>query len=164
MNKTLAAACAAILALAGASASAEVLYIDPATDKPKPDLSAKPRTGKASFYAKFFGGRTMADGTPMRLDGDNAASRTLPLGTVARVTNLSTGQSAVVTIRDRGPYVHGRIVDLSPATAQQIGITPKMGLAMVEVAPIRVPLPKGGVRWGDVSEVARADDGLTREP
>ncbi len=145
------------------STSAEVLYIDPATDKPKPDLSAKPRTGKASFYAKFFGGRTMADGTPMRLDGDNAASRTLPLGTVARVTNLSTGQSAVVTIRDRGPYVHGRIVDLSPATAQQIGITPKMGLAMVEVAPIKVPLPKGGVRWGDVAEVARADDGLMRE-
>jgi rare lipoprotein A len=163
MNKTHVTACAAILALSALSASAQVLYIDPATDKPKPDLSAKPRTGKASFYAKFFGGRTMADGTPMRLDGDNAASRTLPLGTVARVTNLGTGQSAVVTIRDRGPYVHGRIVDLSPATALQIGITPKMGLAMVEVAPIKVPLPKGGVRWGDVAEMARAEDGLTRE-
>ena len=70
-----------MLALRAIGASAEVLRIDPATDKPTPDLSAKPRTGKASFYAKFFGGRTMADGTPMRLDGDNAASRTLPLGT-----------------------------------------------------------------------------------
>ena len=68
-----------------------------------------------------------------------------------------------MTIRDRGPYVHGRIVDLSPATAQQIGITPKMGLAMVEVAPIKVPLPKGGVRWGDAAAVARADEGLMRE-
>jgi len=163
MNALRTAACAAALALSVA-ASADVLRIDPATDKPKPDLSAKPRTGKASFYARFFGGRTMADGTPMRLDGDNAASRTLPLGTVARVTNLSTGQSALVTIRDRGPYVQGRIVDLSPATARQIGITPKLGLAMVEVAPIKVPLPGGGVRWGDVAEVARAEgDGPVRD-
>ncbi|HEY6512852.1 MAG TPA: septal ring lytic transglycosylase RlpA family protein [Burkholderiaceae bacterium] len=163
MNKIHLAACAAAFALSAAGAGAQVIRIDPATDRPKPDLSAKPRTGKASFYATFFGGRTMADGTPMRLDGDNAASRTLPLGTVARVTNLSTGLSAVVRIRDRGPYVQGRIVDLSPATAQQIGITPKMGLAMVEVTPIKVPLPNGGVRWGDLAEVARADDdGSTR--
>ena len=68
--------------------------------------------------------------------GDNAASRTLPLGTRARVTNLQTGQSALVTIRDRGPYVRGRIVDLSPATARLVGITPGEGLAKVEVAPI----------------------------
>src|SRR5262245_44534607 len=101
MSKIHAAACAALMALS-AGALAQVVRIDPATDKPKADLSAKPRTGKASFYANFFGGRTMADGTPMRLDGDNAASRTLPLGTVARVTNLANGQSAVVTIRDRG--------------------------------------------------------------
>jgi rare lipoprotein A len=136
--------------------------IDPANDKPQADLSAQPRTGKASFYATFFGGRKMADGTPMKLDGDNAASRTLPLGTVARVTNLSNGQSAVVTIRDRGPYVQGRIVDLSPGTAQQIGITPKMGLARVEVTPISVPLPNGGVRWGDVGRVAAAGASQTR--
>src|SRR5262249_31017974 len=130
-----------------------------------PDLSAQSRTGKASFYAVSFGGRKMADGTPMKLDGDNAASRTLPLGTVARVTNLSSGLSALVTIRDRGPYVHGRIVDLSPATARAIGITPKMGLAMVEVAPISVPLPNGSVRWGEERRVAQAshqirDDGM----
>jgi rare lipoprotein A len=130
--------------------------IDPATDKPQADLSAQPRTGMASFYAAFFAGRKMADGTPMKPDGDNAASRTLPLGTVARVTNLSNGQSAVVKIRDRGPYVHGRIVDLSPGTAQRIGITPKMGLATVEVAPISVPLPNGGLRWGEAGRVAAA--------
>lgn len=81
----------------------------------------------------------MADGTRMDPRGDNAASRTLPLGTRARVTNLQTGQSAVVTIRDRGPYVRGRIVDLSPATARLVGITPKDGLAQVEVAPIELP-------------------------
>jgi rare lipoprotein A len=149
----------ACLAACGAALAAE--RIDPATDRPKADVSAQPRVGKASFYADFFGGRKMADGTPMDLNGDNAASRTLPLGTRARVTNLKTGQSAIVTIRDRGPYVHGRIVDLSPATARQIGITPKLGLAMVEVAPIRVPLPNGGVRWGDSSTVAAAGGGTT---
>ena len=95
--------------------------------------------------------------------GDNAASRTLPLGTRAVVTNLETGSSAVVTIRDRGPYVHGRIVDLSPATAQQIGITPRQGLARVEVSPISVPLPNGGVRWGEGSQVATSS-GVTRIP
>jgi len=97
---------------------------------------AAAETGVASFYAKRFAGRTMADGTPMDPHGDNAASRTLPLGTRARVTNLQTGQSALVTIRDRGPYVKGRIVDLSPATARLVGITPKAGLAKVEVTPI----------------------------
>jgi rare lipoprotein A len=97
---------------------------------------AAAETGVASFYAKRFAGRTMADGTPMDPHGDNAASRTLPLGSRARVTNLQTGQSAFVTIRDRGPYVKGRIVDLSPASARLVGITPKAGLAKVEVTPI----------------------------
>ena len=88
----------------------------------------------------------MADGTPMRPQGNNAASRTLPLGTTALVTNLKTGRAAVVTIRDRGPYVKGRIVDLSPATAQKIGLDRKEGLTNVEVAPIEVPLADGSVK------------------
>jgi rare lipoprotein A len=117
---------------------------------PRPlDHSGKKRVGKASFYAGFFAGRKMADGTPMDPHDDNAASKTLPLGTTARVTNLETGKSAVVTIQDRGPYVPGRIVDLSPSTAKQIGITPKIGVAPVEVAPIAVPLPDGSVKAGD---------------
>ena len=90
----------------------------------------------------------MADGTTMQPQGDNAASKTLPLGTTAKVTNLETGRSAVVTIRDRGPYIQGRIVDLSPATAKEIGIEPKNGVAKVEVAPIAVPLPDGHIKLG----------------
>jgi len=117
--------------------------------KPRLDLSGRSRTGKASFYARKFAGRKMADGTPMDPADDNAASRTLPLGTTARVTNLETGQSAVVTIQDRGPYVKGRIVDLSPSTAQKIGITREEGVAPVEVAPISVPLPDGSVKRGE---------------
>jgi rare lipoprotein A len=118
------------------------------------DLSAKKRMGTASFYAKQFAGRKMADGAPMDPAGDNAASKTLPLGTTAKVTNLETGKSAVVTIQDRGPYVPGRIVDLSPATARQIGISERKGVALVVVAPITVPQPDGKVKLGAAAHEA----------
>jgi len=114
----------------------------------QPDLSGRKQSGKASFYARKFAGRAMANGAPMDPEGANAASKTLPLGTTAKVTNLETGQSAVVTIQDRGPYVPGRIVDLSPATARQIGITPRQGVAPVVVAPIAVPQPDGRIKLG----------------
>lgn len=109
------------------------------------DYSGKKRIGQASFYADKFAGRKMADGNPMDPRSNNAASRTLPLGTKAQVTNLETGQSATVHIRDRGPYVKGRIVDLSPATARSIGIDNENGIARVEVAPIEIPLGYGEV-------------------
>jgi rare lipoprotein A len=112
------------------------------------DRSGGKQVGKASFYAPQFAGRKMADGTPMDPREDNAASKTLPLGTKARVTNLETGRRAEVTIQDRGPYVDGRIVDLSPATAEKIGLTREAGLAPVEVAPISVPLSDGTTRMG----------------
>lgn len=123
--------------------------------KPKLDRTGKRRVGKASFYAQKFSGRKMADGARMDPHDDNAASKTLPLGTKAKVTNLETGKSAVVTIQDRGPYVDGRIVDLSPSTAQQIGITKDNGVAKVEVAPIVVPQPDGSAKPGaGAAEVA----------
>ena len=115
------------------------------------DLSGERRIGIASYYANRFAGRKMADGTRMDPQDDNAASKTLPLGTKARVTNLETGQSATVTIQDRGPYVKGRIVDLSPSTAREIGITRHDGIATVEVAPIAVPQPDGTVKAGDAA-------------
>jgi rare lipoprotein A len=90
----------------------------------------------------------MADGVPMDPQGDNAASRTLPLGTTAKVTNVETGKTAIVTIEDRGPYVDGRLVDLSPGTAAKIGLTPKKGITKVVVAPIAVPLPNGKIKAG----------------
>lgn len=116
--------------------------------QPKPDLSGRKRVGKASFYAKKFAGRKMANGKKMNPHRDNAASKTLPLGTTAKVTNLKTGQSAKVTIQDRGPHVQGRIVDLSPSTAQKIGITPDNGVAKVKVDPIAVPQPDGSLKPG----------------
>jgi rare lipoprotein A len=114
----------------------------------EPDFSAKKHLGRASFYAKQFAGKTMADGAAMDPEGDNAASKTLPLGTTAKVTNIETGKSAVVTIEDRGPYVPGRIVDLSPATARELGISARKGVANVVVAPIAVPQPDGKLKLG----------------
>ena len=119
-----------------------------------PDLSARERLGKASYYARQFFGRPMADGTPMNPRGNNAASRTLPLGTVAKVTNVATGKSAIVRIEDRGPYIKGRIVDLSPTTARSIGITSHVGVANVVVAPIAVPLPDGRIKLGSAARDA----------
>jgi rare lipoprotein A len=123
---------------------------------PPLDRSGNKRLGKASFYARKFAGRKMADGTIMQPQSNNAASKTLPLGTTAKVTNLETGQSAVVTIRDRGPYIQGRIVDLSPSTAKEIGIDHKNGVAKVEVAPIIVPLGDGRIKLG--AAAAEADE------
>lgn len=129
----------------------------PQTPKPTPDLTARKRVGKASFYAPQFSGKTMANGAPMDPQGDNAASRTLPLGTKAKVTNVETGKTAVVTIKDRGPYVDGRLVDLSPGTAAKIGLTPRKGITKVVVAPIAVPLPNGKIKTG-----AAADEPLSQ--
>jgi rare lipoprotein A len=118
------------------------------TDKSPADLSGHKRIGKASIYAKHFAGHKMADGERMQIDGDNAASKTLPIGTTAKVTNIETGASAVVKIEDRGPHVKGRIVDLSPSTAHKIGIDSKHGVAKVSVEPIQVPLPNGETKAG----------------
>lgn len=137
------------------------------TGPAKPDLSARERRGNASYYAPQFFGRTMANGAPMNPRGNNAASRTLPLGTVAKVTNVATGKSAIIRIEDRGPYIKGRIVDLSPSTARQIGITRRIGVAKVIVAPIAVPLPDGRVRLSrqlsDHREITRLASNVNRK-
>ncbi|MGA2188048.1 MAG: septal ring lytic transglycosylase RlpA family protein [Steroidobacteraceae bacterium] len=135
----------AIAAPGGDAGSATAPARPSSTAKPSLDRSGRAQVGKASFYASRYSGRTMADGTPMRLYSSNAASLTLPLGTTAEVRNLQTGLSAVVTIRDRGPYVAGRIIDLSPATARKIGLERKQGLAKVEVTPLTIPLVDGTV-------------------
>lgn len=128
------------------------------------DRSGKKRVGKASFYAHMFAGRKMADGKTMDPQHDNAASRTLPLGTTAKVTNLETGKSAFVTIQDRGPYVGGRIVDLSPSTAREIGLSHRQGITRVEVSPLAVPLPDGRVKLGAAGQATLARNERTPQP
>jgi rare lipoprotein A len=112
------------------------------------DRSGKARKGQASYYGRQFYKKKMADGTPMNPQSNAAASKTLPLGTKARVTNLDNGNSEVVEIRDRGPYVEDRIVDLSPKTADKLGLK-KDGIAPVEVKPVEVPQADGTVKPGE---------------
>lgn len=102
------------------------------------DTSGKTHTGKASFYSHRLAGRKMANGARMNPNSNNAASKTLPLGTRARVTNLNNGKSAVVVIKDHGPHVKGRVIDLSPATAKLLGAS-KHGVVPVQVTPLKPP-------------------------
>jgi rare lipoprotein A len=112
------------------------------------DRSGRKQTGKASVYAPHFQGRKMADGGRFDGHGHAAASRSLPLGTVAKVTNIEKGKTAVVTVKDRGPYVSGRTMDVTPSTAAQLGIDKREGVAPVVVAPVAVPQPNGSVTPG----------------
>lgn len=94
--------------------------------------------GKASIYATSLRGQNMADGTSFNPASNAAASKTLPLGTKARVTNLKNGRTATVEVRDRGPHRAGRIIDVSPGTAGALGMKHD-GVAPVAVAPLRIP-------------------------
>ncbi len=102
----------------------------------------------ASWYGPPYAGRKGADGTVYDQNAMTAAHLTLPSGTI-RVTNLATNQSAIVWITDRGPFVHGRIIDLSLAAAKATGLY-RMGVAKVRVeayaAPVRPNAIPGG-RW-----------------
>jgi rare lipoprotein A len=119
---------------------------------PSPDPHGKPiltEVGMASWYGPPYAGRKGADGTVYDQNAMTAAHLTLPLGTTVRVTNLTTNQSAIVRITDRGPFVHGRIIDLSLAAAKATGLY-RMGVAKVRVeayaAPARPNAVPGG-RW-----------------
>ncbi|MEA5462643.1 septal ring lytic transglycosylase RlpA family protein [Leptothoe sp. PORK10 BA2] len=90
--------------------------------------------GMASWYGPGFHGRTSASGESFNQHAMTAAHRTLPFGTQVRVTNLNNGQQVVVRINDRGPYSHGRIIDLSAGAARAIGLqSAGVGPVQVEV-------------------------------
>jgi rare lipoprotein A len=93
------------------------------------------QVGQASWYGGKFHGRRTASGARFDQNKLTAASRTLPLGSRARVTNLHNGRSVVVQITDRGPYARRRVIDLSRAAAQQLGMV-KRGTARVRVEPL----------------------------
>jgi rare lipoprotein A len=106
--------------------------------RPPRDAAARPQRGVASYYSPRFRNRRTAEGGRFDPASDTAAHRTLPLGTVARVTNLANGRSAVVTIRDRGPHARGRIVDVSPRVADELRMR-DAGVTRVVLQPISVP-------------------------
>ncbi|WP_109695953.1 septal ring lytic transglycosylase RlpA family protein [Chitinophaga deserti] len=97
------------------------------------------QSGKASFYADKFQGRKTANGETFRQGKMTAAHKTLPFGTKVKVTNLDNGKTVKVRINDRGPFVAGRIIDLSKKAAKKIGMV-NSGVANVK---IKYKKPKG---------------------
>jgi rare lipoprotein A len=96
---------------------------------------AQVQTGKASFYADKFEGIQTASGEKYRHKKLTGAHKTLPFGTKVRVTNLANEKTVEVTINDRGPYVEGRVIDLSKAAAEELGFL-NNGIADVKVEVI----------------------------
>ena len=94
--------------------------------------------GIASWYGRDFHGRRTSGGEPYDMYAMTAAHKTLPLPTYAEVTHLDTGNKVVVRINDRGPFVEGRIIDLSYAAALKLGIA-GAGIARVEVRALDPP-------------------------
>lgn len=91
--------------------------------------------GIASWYGWWHDGRITADGHRFQALADGAASLTLPLGSAAKITNLENGRSVIVRITDRGPFVRGRIIDVSLGTAMRLGMV-QAGVVRVRVDPI----------------------------
>jgi len=109
------------------------------------DVSLKER-GMASWYGEDFHGWVTANGEIYDMEALTAAHRTLPLGTEVRVTNAENGRQVHVRINDRGPYLYGRVIDLSLAAARELGMV-ESGIAAVQIEVV------GGQRAGLVSLV-----------
>ena len=103
--------------------------------------------GLASWYGTPYHNRTGSNGKVYNMHAMTAAHRTLPLGSIVRVTNLKTGSSALVRITDRGPFIDGRVIDLSLAAAKKLDVwQPGTATVSVEVMETPVPLDTGG-KW-----------------
>jgi rare lipoprotein A len=106
-----------------------------ANQEQTPD-SGKAQSGIASIYDQSSG-RDTASGESLDEHAFTAAHRTLPFNTVVEVTNHQTGRKTLVRINDRGPFVRGRVIDLTPAAARALGISgiANVSLAIVSAAP-----------------------------
>lgn len=104
-------------------------------------------TGTASWYGPPYNRRRGANGEIFDQNMLSAAHRTLPMGSLLRVTNLANGQSSVMRVTDRGPFVPGRVLDLSVASAKSIGVwLPGTATVRIEVFSTPKPIAEGG-RW-----------------
>ena len=94
-------------------------------------IIGRPQIGRASYYGTHEAGRKTASGARLNPGALTAAHRTLPFGTKVRVTNKRNGRTVTVRINDRGPFIRGRVIDLTPAAANALGFS---GLAPVTLA------------------------------
>ena len=106
----------------------------PPGSKPAPAV----HQARVSWYGRAFAGHMTSSGERYNPDGLTAASKTLPLGTVVKVSNPSNGKSVRVRINDRGPFVRGRSLDLSRGAAKKLGILHR-GVTQVKVEKLNSP-------------------------
>jgi len=105
------------------------------------------QTGYASWYGPHYNKRRAANGEVFDMDSMTAAHLTIPLNSIARVTNIKTGDSVLLRITDRGPFVNDRIIDLSKAAAQKLGVY-RPGTALVKIEVLESPVPLDGAgKW-----------------
>jgi rare lipoprotein A len=161
LRPSVAIALAAIL-LAGCAHKKHVRRTPP-PPAPAPSAAPKPgytETGVASWYGHPYHGRPAANGEIYDMEKLTAAHRTLPFDTWLRVVNLGNGKTVEVRINDRGPFVEGRIIDLSHAAARAIDMIGS-GIARVRIEVIRTPeyVPPGvfGVQVGAFRNRANAE-------
>src|SRR6478609_3516083 len=114
---------------------------------------AQTQTGKASFYADKFEGSPTASGEKYKHNKLTAAHKSLPFGTKLRVTNVANNQSVEVVVNDRGPYVDGRVIDLSRSAAEKLGFI-NQGLAEVKIEVIDAGDGKGKMEMGPIDKVS----------
>jgi rare lipoprotein A len=111
------------------------LCIDPSCAglKNKRSGIGESQSGVASVYDRSSGAKT-ASGEPLQEQASTAAHRTLPFNTVVEVTNHRTGKKTLVRINDRGPFVRGRIIDLTPAAAKALGFSGTIDVSLTIVS------------------------------
>ncbi len=129
---------------------------------PLPDADGFVETGKASWYGEPFHGRTTSNGEVYNMHGPTAAHTTLPFGTYVSVRNLANGKSTVVRINDRGPFVKGRIIDLSYGAAKEIGLVGP-GVTDVRITALAPQVATGKTPGGGVGPVVETRDFKTGE-
>jgi rare lipoprotein A len=134
--------------------------------------NAKPiyvETGMASWYGPPYHNRKGANGEVYDMHAATAAHRTIPLNSIVRVTNVANGRAVLVRITDRGPFIEGRILDLSLAAAKEIDVW-RPGVAKVKVEVLEAPAPiDTGGRWcvqigafTDVDQASQLKEKLAR--
>lgn len=98
----------------------------------------KPQKGMASWYGANHQGKRTANGEKFNMNALTAAHKTLPMGSVVKVKSMTTGKTVTVRINDRGPFVRGRIIDVSKAAAQKLGFISR-GTDRVEISVVSSP-------------------------
>ncbi len=138
MRATILATMAAVFGASALYACNRVPVVPEKPAKVTKSAPEKPRQwskGLASFYADSFEGKLTASGEPYRATKLTAAHRSLPFGTKVLVERLDNGRSVVVTINDRGPFVEGRIIDLSRSAAKELKMR-SSGTVKVRIAKV----------------------------